>query len=410
MAKLFSLEREEEETRAGTVPIDATRGPMSEGEEAIEASILDRPLEARQKAGWRRYALWGAVPVACVAGAAAGWFLLAEPMMEREQAALVVAQTPADRTPLSEVTLPTLDIAGGANASPDDLDMTAAWAVDSPALPRANERVITLSGETDAALVEASAYGPLPRIADDGRKPMAVYARPTVRASGDDSARIALVLTGLGLSAEGTRRSIEAMPGDVALAFVPYADQLSTWTSLARGEGHELLLQVPQEPYGYPDNDPGPKALLSRLPERENMERLRWSMGRMQAYVGVMPFMGERFAIDDGQMTPVLGEIAARGLFYLDRDPARASTVGETASRLGASFASAETVIEPGAAGDIDAQLAALEQSARRTGVAVAVAPAHPGVLERLSSWTRDMDARGVRLVPLSSVVRQTGL
>ena len=30
----------------------------------------------------------------------------------------------------------------------------------------------------------------------------------------------------------------------------------------AREAGHEVLLEVPMEPFDYPDNDPGPQTLL----------------------------------------------------------------------------------------------------------------------------------------------------
>ena len=35
--------------------------------------------------------------------------------------------------------------------------------------------------------------------------------------------------------------------------------QASTTTGAARAAGHELFLEVPLEPFDYPDNDPGPQ-------------------------------------------------------------------------------------------------------------------------------------------------------
>ena len=47
----------------------------------------------------------------------------------------------------------------------------------------------------------------------------------------------------------------------MTLAFSPYADDLPRSVAKARAAGHEILLQVPLEPYGYPDVDPGPPLL-----------------------------------------------------------------------------------------------------------------------------------------------------
>ena len=50
----------------------------------------------------------------------------------------------------------------------------------------------------DPALIENTPQGPLPRVADDGRTPMAAYAAPAL----SGKLRIAIVVSGLGLSAK----------------------------------------------------------------------------------------------------------------------------------------------------------------------------------------------------------------
>ena len=54
----------------------------------------------------------------------------------------------------------------------------------------------------DPALIENSAKGPLPRIADDGRRPMDVYAGA---AGGNAKFKIAIVIHGLGRSSGATK-------------------------------------------------------------------------------------------------------------------------------------------------------------------------------------------------------------
>src|SRR5690606_15597580 len=106
-----------------------------------------------------------------------------------------------------------------------------------------------------AGLSQPGPDGPLPSIASDGRVPAQAYARP-FRANGRP--RVALIVGGLGLNAVTTRAAIERLPAEVTLSFVPYAEGLQAWIDMARAHGHEVMLEMPMEPTGYPDNDPGP--------------------------------------------------------------------------------------------------------------------------------------------------------
>ncbi len=58
-------------------------------------------------------------------------------------------------------------------------------------------------------LLEDSQFGRLPVIGPDGRRPMDQYARPW---SGARGTRVAIVVSGLGLSQTGTQRAIKELP------------------------------------------------------------------------------------------------------------------------------------------------------------------------------------------------------
>ena len=68
---------------------------------------------------------------------------------------------------------------------------------------------------------------------------------------------------------------------------MPYSYDVDHLAGRARREGHEVLLQAPMEPFGYPDNDPGPQTLLTSLTPEQNIERLYWLMSRFHGYVGI---------------------------------------------------------------------------------------------------------------------------
>ena len=113
---------------------------------------------------------------------------------------------------------------------------------------------------------EMTSHGPVPKIAADGTRPADVFARPVKALAGRPGApRVALIVAGLGVSTSATSTAIAQLPGPVTFAFMPYGAEVERLAALARSEGHEILLQVPMEPFNYPDNDPGPQTLLTSL-------------------------------------------------------------------------------------------------------------------------------------------------
>lgn len=258
----------------------------------------------------------------------------------------------------------------------------------------------------DPALLVDGPYGRLPRVAEDGRRPLDVYARPTPGMVAS-APKIAVIVGGIGLSQTGTQEALRQLPADVTLAFAPYGSDLARWVTKARQDGHELLLQLPLEPYDYPDNDPGPHTLLTSLDADKNIDRLHWLMTRAEAYVGVMTYMGARFTADAQALEPVLADVAGRGLLFVDEGTSSRSLLGDAAKSKQAPFARGDVPIDAVATEqEIDSRLAQLEQIARSRGIAVGTASALPISVRRISAWAAALEARGITLVPISATQR----
>ena len=114
----------------------------------------------------------------------------------------------------------------------------------------------------DPRLLEKSRYGMIPVVAD-GLKPFTVYAAEADRAKAAKMPVVAIVVGGLGVGAAKTTDAIMKLPPAVTLAFTPYGSDPGKLAERARAQRHEILLQVPMEPFDYPDNDPGPQTLLT---------------------------------------------------------------------------------------------------------------------------------------------------
>jgi polysaccharide deacetylase 2 family uncharacterized protein YibQ len=258
----------------------------------------------------------------------------------------------------------------------------------------------------DPKLLEASRHGQIPKVSADGARPLVAYARPVAdNPANAKMPRVALVVTGLGVSASSTAEALK-LPAAVTLAFAPYAGDLERIVSRARGEGHEVLLQVPMEPFDYPDNDPGPQTLLTSLSPEQNIDRMHWLMSRFQGYVGVANYMGSRFTASDVAFAPVLREISKRGLMYLDDGSSPRSLASQIAGANSMPFAKANIVIDSvPTPNEIDRALLRLETMARDNGLAVGVASALPVSLARIAKWAKSADSRGILLVPISAAV-----
>ncbi len=253
----------------------------------------------------------------------------------------------------------------------------------------------------DPQLIEATRNGPIPRIGADGLRAAQAFAKPVP--TKPNSPQISIVVTGMGISANITTEAINKLPSPITLAFAPYGSDLERVTGKARTLGHELLLQVPMEPFDYPENDPGPQTLVTSLTPEQNTDRLQWLMGRFQGYVGITNQMGTRFTATAQAFSTILREISKRGLIYVDDGSSPRSLAGQIAGGNNLPFAKANVILDtvPSAA-EIDRALVRLEAIARENGNAVGFASALPVSIERISLWAKTAEGRGFTLTPIS--------
>ena len=278
-----------------------------------------------------------------------------------------------------------------------------------PPPPEEETASITLVEIPVPELVEESQYGPLPKVATDGRRPIDVYARPSKYAvkAADAPPRIAVLINGMGLSDGATAEAIKDLPAPISVAYGAYGRNLQDWVEKARQEGHEVLLQIPLEPLDYPTNDPGPHTLLTTLPPEENLKRLQWLMSRFTGYVGITNLMGAKFEPTQASFVPVLEEVKARGLLFVDDGSVKDSAAGQIASTIGLDFATADVQIDAvPSPDDINKALARLEAVAKEKGSAIGIASAKPATIKALAQWAAQLQAKNIILIPVSAAIR----
>ncbi len=296
-------------------------------------------------------------------------------------------------------------------------------AAEAPEAPAPPPPVTATAPEPETAETPAAAPAP-PAATTQAPKDVQVAALPPDPQSpwrrnrqpfneADPRPRIAVVLTGLGLASKVTEAAIKELPGGITLSFTPYSRKLNQWVALARVNGHEVMLDLLMEPTSYPDDDPGPQALLTALSSRQNLDRLRWTLDRVTGYVGLAGVMGSRFAASKEHMEPVLEELKGRGLLFLDNRASDRSLAAALAGEIGVPSAVSDRSLDRAQASRvaIDARLVQIENVARSEGFAVAMGRPYPVTIERLREWAKGLEARGFALAPISALAnRQTRL
>ena len=331
----------------------------------------------------------------------------AAPSGEKSAMAPAVAPDAKPGTDMAKQAAPggqkTITIIDGSSGKRQDIQVSD----DATDKVEAEAALPALMAGVDQRLLEKSRYGMIPVVAD-GLKPVTAYAGGTDadRARAAKMPVIAIVIGGLGVGAAKTTDAIMKLPAAVTLAFTPYGSDPGKLVERARAQRHEILLQIPMEPFDYPDNDPGPQTLLTTLAAEQNLDRLYWHLSRFQGYAGIANFMGARFVVTDPAMQPIIREAAKRGLGYLDDGSAPRSVASALAEGQAMPFARGDFSIDAVPTSvEIDRTLAKLESLAKERGSAVGVASALPISIERISAWTRTLESRGIMLVPLTTAM-----
>ena len=268
-----------------------------------------------------------------------------------------------------------------------------------------NGGTIRLASLPEPSLVENGAHGPLPRVGTNGLRPLEAYARPTTASQHSD--RIAIVIGGIGISGPGTADAIHNLPSSITLGLAPYGEAVEDAVHAARGAGHELLLQVPLEPFNYPGTNPGPHTLTRAAGAGKNIDRLQWLMAQATNYVGIMNYLGAGFTSDADALGPVLDEIGDRGLLYLDDGSSSRSVAGRTA-RGRAPFLRADVILDSDLSAEaIDLRLDQLQALARERGWAIATGSAFPLTVARVQAFADKAAERGIQIVPVSALLEQ---
>jgi polysaccharide deacetylase 2 family uncharacterized protein YibQ len=216
---------------------------------------------------------------------------------------------------------------------------------------------------------------------------------------------VAIVLDDLGLDRARTAEVVR-LRAPLTLSFMTYANDIGMQTEAARRAGHELFLHVPMEAVDR-HADPGPRALLTGQSREAILATLHWDLSRFEGFVGINNHMGSKFTADARSMAPVMEELRARGLVFLDSRTSAASAGIRLAVAYTVPHAARDVFLDddqtPAA---IAGQLFQVERIARHQGSVIAIGHPHDTTIAALKNWLPLLEDKGLALVPVSAVVR----
>ena len=183
---------------------------------------------------------------------------------------------------------------------------------------------------------------------------------------------------------------------------------LSEWTAREAAQaGMEVILDLPMEPYRFPEVDPGPGALLMAMGPQELQAQVGAHLASVPGAVGVTNHMGSRMTEDRTRMRTVLEVLAGRRLFLVDGLASNLSVAYDEAKALGLRAGRRQIVVDH-AAGEAGDRVRWDEVAwwAERRGEVIIIAHGHPLTAPLLREYVPRWEARGIRLVPVSQLAR----
>lgn len=257
-----------------------------------------------------------------------------------------------------------------------------------------------------ADISRTSPYGPIPTISPTGNKAVTAYARSFSPTPG--KSQVAIIIGGLGIDRNLTRRIINELPPEVTLSFAAHTNGLQTWVHQARERGHEVIIEIPMEGFNFNAAEPGAgRALKVDTPPSTNIRNLDWLMSRAQGYFAVTNYNGGRLIESQSALLPILQHLTNSGVGFIYDGSNNDGTLATTAVTSGMRYQKAFAIIdEQSDVGLIQANLANLE-SASTGSAQIGVGFALPETFMAVKNWVGSLDMKGMELAPASYVLNR---
>ena len=221
---------------------------------------------------------------------------------------------------------------------------------------------------------------------------------------GTGPGRVAIIIDDMGSSMQELQ-TLQSIKLPLTYAVIPSLPHAKRVADSAHGAGAEVMVHMPMEPEGYPQQRLESIGVLVAMDDKEIAERVGGYFRSVPHAVGANNHMGSRFTQHADKMEVVLKVLKEKGVFFVDSRTSPASVGYKTARAMGLKSGTRQVFldnVQDEAA--IGKQLAEVAAIARKKGAAIAICHPHPSTLRALKAYMPELVKSGITFVYASAL------
>ena len=234
--------------------------------------------------------------------------------------------------------------------------------------------------------------------------PLETLSRDALK-QGRRNARLAIIIDDLGYD-RAAADSLLALGFPLTVSVLPHLQLSTEVAEEAYRRGDQVMLHLPMQS----ESDTAKTEeveLRVGMNEKQVDSALAGMLETVPHAVGVNNHQGSRATADPALMAALMPELLRRGLFFVDSRTLASTVAYDTAERLGVRAASRKVFLDDSANREaIIGQLELAARDAERDGSAIAIGHPRPETIAALAEDLPRLEARGIRLVFASDVVK----
>lgn len=217
---------------------------------------------------------------------------------------------------------------------------------------------------------------------------------------------VAIIIDDMG-SSEKEAQSLMAIGVPLTFAVIPGLPKALQVDRLAAERGYQVMMHIPMEPKGYPQQRLESNGLLLSQTDEEISQSVSGYFRQVPHAAGANNHMGSRFTEDEQKMRLVMNQLKAHGLFYIDSRTTPESKGLQLARSMEIDAAGRNVFLDnTQESGAIKAQLEQLAALARKKGSAIGICHPHKSTIQALTEYLPRLQQEGITFVPAGELVR----
>lgn len=296
--------------------------------------------------------------------------------------------------------------------SPDDVYVTLSDASQANGLRRALDKIarrhkLSISETTSVGIVRLDFLfkGTRTHTLHVVTPVVAQASAPVSRSGSKSGPKLAIILDDMGYDRAAADAAFK-LQIPITLSVIPHLPLSAEVAEEAYRRGDQVLLHLPME--AKADEAKAEPIELRVGMKADQVERdLDGMLETVPHAMGVNNHQGSRATADATLMAELMPALRRRSLFFIDSRTTAATVAYDAAESAGVRSASRKVFLDDMPKRDaILAQLDLTARDAERDGFAIAIGHPHPATIAALAEAAPRLEARGVRFVFVSDVVR----